>query len=568
MIENKVKLVIWDLDDSFWTGTLLEGGIVPVARNVEMVKELSKRGIVNSICSKNDYAEVKARLTELGIWEYFVFPHIAFSPKGKAVADMLENAGLRAENTLFIDDNLSNLEEVKFFSPGIMAAHPDDVLDALLDHPHCAGKPDPELTRLKQYQFLQRKVEERSSTSLSNAEFLRASNIRVRIDYEVEANFDRVVELINRTNQLNYTKKRLENDVALKRFRQSLGRYGYHSGCVWVADNYGDYGLAGFFQMKRRSSFKKLEHFVFSCRTMNMGIEQYVYEMLDKPDIEIAEPVSYGLETHEAIDWINSGDTDGEKGESNGGKLVLLGGCDMLQLANYCSTNRLEFANMAKGDISVRYDEPGFILTDREVLRENREFLPTWSYEDALRFDEGIATADLILLCMYGAVNGAYFRLNDAVDVRVPAQLLEDTGELAGRIEPLDWDVETRTRMVLECFDAVDRRAASHAHIFVIGYSSRGAPNEKQMAKRRAFNKACRDYCGARDPRFRFADVDTLIPREELVGVRHFSPAGFFILARHILSTTGMAGPALASSAPLRSTARPGVARGEPVAAV
>src|SRR3954447_17963574 len=92
MIVNKVKLVVWDLDDTFWTGTLLEGGMVPVVRNAEMVKELSRRGIVNSICSKNGYEEAKAALIELGIWDHFVFPHIAFSPKGQAIANMLEGA--------------------------------------------------------------------------------------------------------------------------------------------------------------------------------------------------------------------------------------------------------------------------------------------------------------------------------------------------------------------------------------------------------------------------------------------------------------------------------------------
>src|SRR6476659_368770 len=241
MIDNKVKLVIWDLDDTFWKGTLLEGGIAPNVKNVELVKALSGRGIVNSICSKNDRDQAMAALSDLGVWDYFVFPHIAFSPKGQAIASMLEGAGLRAENTVFIDDNPSNLEEVKFFNPGIMAAHPAVVLHALLDHPNCAGKLDPEMTRLKQYQFLQHKVEERSTSTLSNEEFLRTSNILVTIDRDIEANFDRVVELINRTNQLNYTKRRLNSTEDIEDFRRQLSRFGYQAGCVRAVDNYGDY---------------------------------------------------------------------------------------------------------------------------------------------------------------------------------------------------------------------------------------------------------------------------------------------------------------------------------------
>ena len=39
-------------------------------------------------------------------------------------------------------------EEAKFFCPGIMTALAKDALDGLLDHPHLAGSPDPELKRL------------------------------------------------------------------------------------------------------------------------------------------------------------------------------------------------------------------------------------------------------------------------------------------------------------------------------------------------------------------------------------------------------------------------------------
>lgn len=333
MIENKVKLVIWDLDETFWNGTLAEEGMTPIDGNVEKVLELSKRGIISSICSKNDYERAKAKLVELGAWEYFVFPSISFNPKGQAIAQMIEGAALRPQNVLFIDDNPMNLEEVKHFNPGIMACHPNDVLDGLLDHPNLAGKPDPELTRLKQYQFLQRKVDERSTSALSNEEFLRLSNIRVEIDYDVEANFDRVVELINRTNQLNYTKNRMEDPRSIKRFRKMLRTYGTTAGCVWVSDNYGDYGLAGFFMLRRRVAQTRLVHFVFSCRTMNMGVEQYVYELLDKPPIDIMPPVSYSLDTHAAVDWINVGhQTSGESGAQKGGS------CCFSAVATCCSS--------------------------------------------------------------------------------------------------------------------------------------------------------------------------------------------------------------------------------------
>jgi len=65
LIENKVKLIVRDLDDTFWNGTLAEGGIKPIDRNLGIVKTLTSRGIIRSICSKNDADQARARLTEM-----------------------------------------------------------------------------------------------------------------------------------------------------------------------------------------------------------------------------------------------------------------------------------------------------------------------------------------------------------------------------------------------------------------------------------------------------------------------------------------------------------------------
>ena len=50
---EKIKVVIWDLDETFWEGTLSEGEVVYSQRNHDVVIKLASRGIVSSICSKN-----------------------------------------------------------------------------------------------------------------------------------------------------------------------------------------------------------------------------------------------------------------------------------------------------------------------------------------------------------------------------------------------------------------------------------------------------------------------------------------------------------------------------------
>ena len=77
---EKIKLVIWDLDETFWKGTLSEGEVEIVKKHVEIVKELARRGIISSISSKNDFEPAKAELEKVGVWDYFIFPLINWNP--------------------------------------------------------------------------------------------------------------------------------------------------------------------------------------------------------------------------------------------------------------------------------------------------------------------------------------------------------------------------------------------------------------------------------------------------------------------------------------------------------
>ena len=71
----KIKLIIWDLDDTLWSGTLAEGDdVILLEHRVHAIKALNKHGVVNAICSKNDFNIAKKQLEKFGWWQYFVFP--------------------------------------------------------------------------------------------------------------------------------------------------------------------------------------------------------------------------------------------------------------------------------------------------------------------------------------------------------------------------------------------------------------------------------------------------------------------------------------------------------------
>jgi len=339
---EKIKLVIWDLDDTFWEGTISEGDVKINKKNIEIVKKLTNRGIINSIVSKNNYDVAKEKLIECGIWDYFVFPKIDWIPKGELIKNTIKEIQLRDVNVLFIDDNHLNLEEAKFYSKNLNAVGPDFIKE-LLEHPSLQGKNDVNQTRLKHYKILEKKQDESKKYS-DNTEFLKQSNIIVTYVDNIIDYTDRIYELINRTNQLNYTKKR----ISLEELESLLiNQDRYESKAISVSDKYGDYGVVGFVCIDKIEDV--VEHFLFSCRTINLGVEQFVYAELDYPQIKQVGEVITKLDNSSKPDWIkignkqqNANNIGNNENKENKVRILLKGGCDLSQMVNYLTYKNLD----------------------------------------------------------------------------------------------------------------------------------------------------------------------------------------------------------------------------------
>ena len=545
-IQNDVKMVIWDLDDTFWKGTLAESEIDFLHDNATIVRTLAARGIISSIASKNNHDSVRSILERKGMWDYFVFPSISFDPKGQRVAEIITNASLRPEDVLFIDDNIMNLEEVRYFNNGIMLAQPAE-LPILLDHPRLRGKPDPDLKRLKQYQLLQRKWLDKKSSHLSNEEFLRCSDISISFNFDVQESFDRVVDLVNRANQLNYTKKRLKTKDQIEALRSSFAEYGVSAACISCRDKYGDYGVIGFYVLKKNRKQFELLHLVFSCRTMNMGIEQFVYEFLGRPDVTIVPEVAYSLDHYGKIDWITIAQkTDGPATlVHDDNKLLLVGGCDLLQLASFCSPNRVEFVNkteIVNGDeYVVRYDDPSFFLADRNRLSRNREVkdLPCWTHDDALALDRHLEEASIIILSMREGLNHNYVRTKDDIYVRIPIRNMpiyatKRSTWFKQNFTIVNLNIKDRLELIEKSFYLVKRRSRKDAVIFILGVNTRDEFVHELTASN-VFNQFCNRFCGQNQNKFYFVDVDQVVAKKCLVDNRHFTRDGYYALSTHIM---------------------------------
>ena len=132
MIFSDVKLIIWDLDDTLWQGTLMNNDTLVLRDEfVAYIKETLRQGVVHSICSKNDFAPAKAHICSLGLWELFVLPSINWDEKGLRVKNIIEQLQLSPEDALFIDDNVSNLEDANRCCNGLRTFTPEAFWDVI-----------------------------------------------------------------------------------------------------------------------------------------------------------------------------------------------------------------------------------------------------------------------------------------------------------------------------------------------------------------------------------------------------------------------------------------------------
>lgn len=352
MIDFKtIKLVIWDLDETLWMGTLSDNDTISVNNEfVRFIKDSLDRGIVHTICSKNDFVRAEQKLISLDLWGLFVFPSISWDSKGARIKSTIEQMKLRAENVLFVDDNISNLREAVYYCSELQVCTPDELLDSV-GGIYEITKIDKSRPRLSQYRIMEDKNKAEKAFS-SNEDFLMSCNIRVELHYNCIENIDRIHDLLMRSNQLNYTKFRQEKEA----LRADLSAPNTKAAYVTVRDSFGEYGIVGFYMF----ADQEVRHFLFSCRILGMLVEQYVYMEIGCPKINIAGDVITRLNNTDIPKWINRDSVECEyempQSTKIDQKVLFKGPCDISQIYTFIQeTSQItsEFTYMSDTGISV-----------------------------------------------------------------------------------------------------------------------------------------------------------------------------------------------------------------------
>lgn len=270
------KCVIFDLDNTLWEGILLEGE-VRLRPNIRTIFEtLDERGILLSVASKNSHEDALAKLREYRLEELLVFPTIGWQPKSEMVRAIAQQINIGLDSVIFIDDNVFERDQVSR-SLGLVEVLPDGVLTDLLDHPRLVGSATLE-ARARRLMYQQSMQRDSASASFGGdyVEFLRSCDIKVEIRRDAPGDLERIAELVQRTNQLNFSgHKYTPAEVSNILSDPSAERY-----VIGCSDRYGSYGIVGFCMVDTLEDGVIIKDLMLSCRVQGKQIERALLHRL------------------------------------------------------------------------------------------------------------------------------------------------------------------------------------------------------------------------------------------------------------------------------------------------
>ena len=266
--KKKIKCIAWDLDNTLWDGVLIEGN-VKLKKNIKnIIKELDARGIINSIISKNNKEDVMPILEKEGLYDYFVMPQINWNPKSVNIENLAKQMNIGIDTIAFIDDNPFEREEVHQAYPEVTIYKESEYLDLLNKDEFNVVVTEDTKNRRKTYKMLEKQNEEWEQFDGNIDEFLKQCKMKVTFRKPKEEEYMRCFELLQRTNQLNSSGRRLTIDELVGYINDK----NYESYIIQVEDKFGNYGIVGF-SLVNLKNIPTITDFVISCRVANKKVE-------------------------------------------------------------------------------------------------------------------------------------------------------------------------------------------------------------------------------------------------------------------------------------------------------
>ena len=284
--QKRKKCLVLDLDNTLWGGVLGEDGIDGIKIGGDYpgkaflffqkaLVELSKNGIILTICSKNNERDV------MELWKDNPFMalkkediaayRINWNNKADNIVALSKELNIGLDSMVFIDDNPTERELIRQALPMVETPEfPKEPYELpaffkiLLDsYFRVYSVTNEDKKKTEQYKANAARAKERSHFT-DMASFLRSLQMKLRIEPLNDFNLPRIAQMTQKTNQFNLTTKRYTDADIM-----NLHQEGCKIWCISVEDKFGDNGITGLIIVKGNT----IDELLLSCRILGKGIE-------------------------------------------------------------------------------------------------------------------------------------------------------------------------------------------------------------------------------------------------------------------------------------------------------
>lgn len=284
------KVLLVDLDNTLWGGLAGEREHTPLElseehqglayKNAQRVLRLMEQaGVVLGIVSKNNEEDAMAVIREhphMVLREQdFAIRRINWQPKHENIREIAHSLNLGLDSLVFWDDSPGERALVQQMLPQVeVPPFPDSPVELAPALAELYEKyfQKPRLTeedRQKTRQYAENEQRNRLEEQTGDYDrFLRRLGIRVQV-LDPGPHMERLVQLVNKTNQFNLTTLR----YSLEEMQKTVADPAKKVYLYRVEDCFGDYGIVSALIVSLAGGIPMVEEWVLSCRVMGKQVE-------------------------------------------------------------------------------------------------------------------------------------------------------------------------------------------------------------------------------------------------------------------------------------------------------
>ena len=291
------KLLVLDLDNTLWGGIVGEVGwkklrigghdyLGEAFLDFQLkIKALKDQGIVLALASKNEKTTAVDAINNhpemvLSMNDFATY-RINWEDKAKNISEMVNELNLGLQSVVFFDDSSFERERVRAILPEVFVPDlPKDPTEYsnFISKLHCFDSSfitneDKLRSDLYKSEFKRIKLKNKYK-SLSG--WIDTLNLEVLIENITSKNSPRTLQLINKTNQMNLSTRRLTE----KEFNNWVKKKNNFMWTIRAKDKFGDYGIIGILSITIKDKMAYMVDFIFSCRIVGRFIEDSAIQFL------------------------------------------------------------------------------------------------------------------------------------------------------------------------------------------------------------------------------------------------------------------------------------------------